>query len=127
MACPTKDLAKLISQSTEQYPPIYAFMYRFAGPDGNATLGGEVDSVFGRKRLHSNFSYNAKLSSTMRSYWLQYAANYPIQSFIDASHWPVFTTNENHATQHDGQYLWCVCPPPSQIVLGAFPLNFPAT
>jgi|EP01049_Picozoa_sp_SAG25_P001885 hypothetical protein len=100
VVCPTKDLASLISRTT-LYPPVYAFMYRFAGPFGNATLGAEVDSVFGIKAARSRFALNQRLSKKLQNKWLDYATDYPIDGF--EGEWPVYTSD---GSDTDGTYMW---------------------
>ena len=69
VTCPTKDLGVLIS-SIAYKPVIDTFMYRFAGPLGNATMGSEVDAVWGVNATKNGaFAFNVDLSNTMQDYW----------------------------------------------------------
>ena len=69
VTCPTKDLGAFLS-SIRPLGTIDTFVYRYAGPAGNASMGSEVDSVFGLNvSQNGHFPFNAKLSSKMQTYW----------------------------------------------------------
>ena len=69
ITCPTVDLGAFLS-SIKPVGTIDTFMYRFAGPTGNASMGAEVDSVFGLNvTKNGNYTFNSALSAKMQKYW----------------------------------------------------------
>ena len=84
VTCPTKDLGVLIS-SIAYKPVIDTFMYRFAGPLGNATMGSEVDAVWGVNATQNGaFAFNVDLSNTMQDYWCACSTNIKCYLFSQA-------------------------------------------
>jgi carboxylesterase type B len=64
VTCPTKDLGAFLS-SIKPAGTIDTFMYRFAGPSGNASMGAEVDSVFG-KNVSKNGEFKVSAQAIQR-------------------------------------------------------------